>query len=124
MKLEYIINKNDKFNSVNDVLINHFNISSRLRTKLITNKMVCFNGNVCDTRNSVSIVDIVKIDFDYEEDSPNIVPTKMDLDIIFEDEWLLVVNKPAGIAVHPSILHYEDSLCKGVKFYFDSIGLK
>ena len=124
MKLEYIIKENDKFNSVNDVLTNHFNISSRLRTKLITNKIVCLNGNVCDTRNSVSIGDIVKIDFDYEEESTNIVPTKMDLDIVFEDEWLLVVNKPAGIAIHPSILHYEDSLCNGVKYYFESIGLK
>ena len=37
---------------------------------------------------------------------------------------ILVVNKPAGIAVHPSILHYEDSISSGVRFYFDSIGLK
>ena len=41
-----------------------------------------------------------------------------------EDEWLLIVNKPAGIAVHPSILHYEDSLSNGIRFYFDSIRSK
>ena len=48
----------------------------------------------------------------------------MDLDIIYEDDWFLVVNKQPGIAVHPSSLHYSDSLSNGVKFYFDKIGLK
>ena len=48
----------------------------------------------------------------------------MDLNILFEDDSLLVIDKPAGIPVHPSILHYSNSLCNGVRFYFDSIGLK
>ena len=37
---------------------------------------------------------------------------------------LLILDKPAGIAVHPSISHYTDSLANGVKYYFDTIGLK
>ena len=48
----------------------------------------------------------------------------MDLDIIYEDDGLLIVNKPPFLAVHPSMLHYSDSLSNGVRFYFDSIGLK
>lgn len=48
----------------------------------------------------------------------------MNLDIIYEDDAYLVVNKPANIAIHPSCLHYDNSLSNGVKFYFDSIGLK
>lgn len=48
----------------------------------------------------------------------------MKLDIIFEDECFLILNKPYGIAVHPSILHYTDSLSNGVKFYFESKGAK
>ena len=47
----------------------------------------------------------------------------MNLDIIFEDNFLLIVNKPAGIPVHPSISHYEDSLSNGIKYYFNSINL-
>ena len=67
---------------------------------------------------------MITINFDYEEDNSNIIPTEMNLNIIFEDDWLLVVNKPAGIAIHPSVLHYSDSLCNGIRFYFDKIGLK
>ena len=48
----------------------------------------------------------------------------MDLDILYEDEYYLVINKPPHLPVHPSMLHYENSLSNGVKYYFDSIGLK
>ncbi len=121
MKLEYVI-KNNELN-INQILQNELNMSSRLLYKLIKGEKILLNGDVCDTRNFGNSGDLLIVDFDYEEDNSNIVPTKMSLDIVFEDEWLLVINKPAGIAVHPSILHYSDSLCNGVKFYFDSIGL-
>lgn len=124
MKLEYKIKENDNYNNVNSVLNNQFKISTRLRTKLIKNKHIMKNGIVCDSRENVKSGDIITINFDYEEESENIVPTKMKLDIVFEDEWILVVNKPAGIPVHPSMLHYEDSLSNGIKYYYNSIGLK
>lgn len=47
----------------------------------------------------------------------------MNLDIIYEDKYMLIVNKPANIAVHPSIRHFENSLSNGVKYYFDSCNL-
>ena len=48
----------------------------------------------------------------------------MNLDIIYEDEYYLVINKPAGLAVHPSILHYNNSLSNGVKYYFEQNDIK
>lgn len=122
MKLEYII-ENNKSN-INQILQNKLSISSRLLYKLIKSQRILLNGNICDTRNHSNVGDTLIVDFNYDEDNSNIVPTKMDLDIIYEDEWLLIVNKPAGVAIHPSILHYSDSLCNGIRFYFDSIGLK
>ena len=67
-----------------------------------------------------------KISFliDFEEDNSNIVPTKMDLQIVYEDDAFIVINKPSNIPVHPSILHYENSISNGVRYYFDTIGLK
>ena len=41
-----------------------------------------------------------------------------------EDEYYIVINKPSGIAIHPSILHYTDSLANGVKFYFEQKNIK
>lgn len=109
--------------NINQILQNNHNISSRLLQKLIKNNKILLNDTICDTRQVPNIGDIIKIDFNYKEDNSNILPKKMNLNIIYEDEWLLIINKPAGIATHPSIQHYDDSLCNGVKFYFDSINL-
>lgn len=122
MELKYIVNSK-KFN-INQILQTELNVSSRLLYKLIKNNCVLLNGNICDTRVYPNINDIISVNFNYNEDNSNIVPTKMHLDIVYEDEWLLIVNKPFGTAVHPSVLHYSDSLCNGIRFYFDSIGLK
>lgn len=124
MFLEYVVKKDDDFKTINEVLTSNFYISSRLRNKLINLKAVKLNGNFVNTRSFVKELDLITVDFDYEEDNSNILPTKMDLQIIYEDEWLLIVNKPAGIAIHPSLLHYTDSLSNGVRYYFDLIGLK
>ena len=122
MIIKYI-NK-DNYNTVNDVLINEFQFSSRLMSKLIKNKKIYLNNSFCDTRKSINYNDEIVVDLSGKENNSNIVATNMDLDIIYEDDWFLVVNKQPGIAVHPSSLHYSDSLSNGVKFYFDKIGLK
>ena len=125
MELKYCINDYDKnkYENIHSLLKNKLHISNRLLTKLIEGNYILLNGSICDTRNSFEINDVLTINFDYSENNDNVVSTKMDLDIIYEDKWLLIVNKPAGIAIHPSILHYADSLSNGIKFHFDSIGL-
>ena len=124
MEIKYIVKNSDNYLNINDILNIEFKISSRLKLKLINNNCIFLNGKISDTRLTIKENDIISINFDYEEDNSNIVPHKQNLDIVYEDEWIIVINKPAGIAIHPSILHYEDSLSNGIKFYFDSIGLK
>lgn len=123
MKLKYEIKENNQSQSIHQILTNELNLSTRLLTKLIKNKKIRVNKNTCDTRNLVILGDVIEIDFSTPENSSNIVPTEMKLDIIYEDDWFLVINKPAGIPIHPSRYHYTDSLSNGIKFYFDSIGL-
>lgn len=121
MNLQYI--SDNKYININQVLNEEFKLSARLKNKLISNKLVLLNGVFVDTRAPISNGDIIKIILDYPEDNSNIVPNDIPLDIVYEDSHLLVVNKPAGIAVHPSILHFDDSLSNGVKFYYDKINL-
>ena len=121
--LKYIVT-NNKYSNINDILKGEFNISNRLFVKLINLNKVFLNGKNIDTRAKVSINDVIIINLDLPEDNSNIVPTSIPLDILYEDNWFLILNKPSGIAVHPSLLHYDDSLSNGVKYYFDSIGLK
>ena len=123
MILKYIIKEN-KHQSINQILKQEFKISARLQHKLITSKQIFLNGNQVDSRILPQINDVITVNLDFNAESKNIIPTQMSLNIVYEDEALLILDKPAGIAVHPSILHYTDSLANGVKYYFDSIGLK
>lgn len=123
MKLTYIIKENEQFNNIKEVLKTKFEISDRLLTKLKKNNLIFINDSVANVKAPVNSNDIVEISLDYNEDNTNIVSKKMDLKIVFEDDSILVLNKPAGLPVHPSMLHYEDSLSNGVKYYFDSINL-
>ena len=123
MFLKYIV-KDEKYQNINQILKQEFHISARLQHKLIVEKHIFLNGAFIDTRSTVSKNDVITVNLDFEEETQNIVPTKINLDIIYEDEAFLILNKPAGIAVHPSALHYEDTLSNGVKYYFNSIGLK
>ena len=110
--------------TINQILKTKLHISSRLLYKLIKKKKIYLNDKVCDTRDIANIGDTISVDLSYDEDNSNILQTKMDLDIIYEDDAILILNKPSGISTHPSILHFEDSLSNGVKYYFDSIGLQ
>ena len=123
MNLKYIVTSNN-YKNINQILKQELNISARLQQKLIKSHHVYLNSVIVDTRSSVSLNDVISVNLNFEEESKNIIPTSMALDIIYEDDCFLVLNKPAGIAVHPSILHYTDSLANGVKYYFDKIGLK
>lgn len=122
MKLEYKILEN-KYVTVKQVLKEHFEISDRLLLKLKKNQRIFLNNKKVFVNATVNINDIVLVDLDFKEETENIHPTEMKLDILYEDDSLLIINKPFGIPVHPSILHFEDSLSNGVKFYFNSINL-
>lgn len=123
MELKYIVNNLSNYSNVRQVLKNEFNMSNRLITKLKQNKLIFLNNKETYLDKSISANDVIKCIIDFNESSENIISTKMFLKIIYEDDYLLVVDKPFNMAVHPSILHYENSLSNGVKYYFESIGL-
>lgn len=124
MKLEYIIKKTDTYINVKEVIKAYFHISDRLLLKLKKRQNIFLNSQPIYVSKEVTVGDTITIIIDFEEDNSNIVPTKLNLNIIYEDEYYLVINKDPGIPVHPSMLHYENSLSNGVRYYFDSIGLK
>ena len=124
MKLTYTIQPNDNFFNVKELLKLKFQISDRLLVKLKKNKKIWLNSTPTFVDSRLKPFDIVEILIDFEEKSENIIPTQMDLNIIYEDEYYIVINKPSGIAIHPSILHYTDSLANGVKIYFEQKNIK
>lgn len=62
--------------------------------------------------------DILKICLEESESSPKIPPVELPLDIVYEDEDLLVINKPADMPIHPSMNNYENSLANAVAWHY------
>lgn len=123
MKLEYIVTDKNKYLNIKEILKCHFEISERLLAKLKREQRILLNGNPTYINTLVKYNDSILVDLDFKEECENIIPSKMNLNIIYEDSAFLIINKPSGIPVHPSILHFEDSLSNGVKYYFNSINL-
>lgn len=122
MNLEYKV-IDDKYFNIKDVLKSHFEISNKLLIKLKNNNKILLNGTPEYINKSLELNDLIQVNLDFEESSENIVPTQMNLEIIFEDNAFIVINKPAGIAIHPSVLHFNDSLSNGLKAYYEKNGI-
>lgn len=62
--------------------------------------------------------EVLEVRLEETKASSAIVPTPMDLHIVYEDQDLLVIDKPAGLPVHPSQGHYGHTLANGMAWYF------
>lgn len=116
MELHYVICENENNVKVSKVLLEKMSISSRLLTKLKMNEKIIVNGEPVFSNYIVHEGDFLTVKLDFlEEDF--IVPEPMNLNILYEDEYILAINKPAGIVVHPSANHLNGTLANGVKDY-------
>ena len=119
MKLAYV--NSSKYSNVKEVLKAEFYMSDRLLLRLKKLDKIYLNGNVTSVNHTIDRNDLIECYLDYEEDNSNIVPTEMPLNIIYEDEAYVVINKPAGIPVHPSMGHHEDTLANFCAYYYQTM---
>ena len=88
-------------------------LSRSAAQKLIEEGAVTRNGRPGKKNDKLNIGDAIA--YEIPEAKPvDIVPTEMKLDIVYEDEDLLVINKPKGLVVHPAAGHQDDTLVNGL----------
>lgn len=85
-------------------------------------KSILVNGVHYYMRQELSTGDHLQVRICETHNSEKIPPTKLPLDIIYEDEDLLVLNKPAGMPIHPSLNNYTNSIANALAYYFQSQG--
>jgi 23S rRNA pseudouridine1911/1915/1917 synthase len=79
--------------------------------------MVMVNKNPVKQNYKVKGLDEIIVYSDMSPEETEVVPEKIDLNIIYEDDDVLVVNKPAGLVVHPGSGNYSGTLLNGVAWY-------
>jgi 23S rRNA pseudouridine1911/1915/1917 synthase len=79
--------------------------------------MVLVNGREIRPNYKIKPQDSIIIYSDLHPDETDVVPEKMDLNIHYEDDELMIINKPAGMVVHPGSGNYTGTLLNGVAHY-------
>jgi 23S rRNA pseudouridine1911/1915/1917 synthase len=108
-----------------DFLLKEVNVSRRALTDLkFHGGKITVNGKEQTVRYMLKHHDILNIQFPTEERSEKLLIEKMPLDIVYEDEHLLVINKPAGVCTIPSREHPSQSIANGLLNYYEQQGIK
>ena len=77
--------------------------------RMIDSENILVNGKIVKNSYSLKVGDEITIDEDYTEEI-EVTPEKIPLDIYYEDDYLLVINKLSGMVVHPAAGNYEKTL--------------
>jgi 23S rRNA pseudouridine1911/1915/1917 synthase len=99
--------------------LRHFGISSTLRRKIKHNGACTINGAVASTRDFVHAGDVVMVTLPEKNSFP---PDPIPIDIVYEDDYLMVVNKPAGLLMHPTTKERTGTLANAVSYYYEQTG--
>lgn len=94
-------------------------ISRQALTDIKNRGQLLLNGEIVTVRAMLKKGDLVTVVFPQEERSATMHPVQIPLDIIYEDEHLLVINKQANLPTIPSIYHPNTSLANAVLYYYD-----
>lgn len=118
----HVADERDEGRMLRDVMRERLGVSRRLFVRLKqSDEGLTINGERAFPSYRLTAGDVVEFRME-RESSEDIYPQPMELDIVFEDEHLLVLNKPAGIIVHPTTGHYMNTLANGVMHYWREKG--
>ena len=117
-KLEYIIT-----NEFHNKTIEHFLKAQEYPHQAIvqlkkTQKGICKNGIWAYVNETLEEGDVLSLYLMEDVEKSSILPVFVDISILYEDEDLVLINKPANMPIHPSMNHYEGTLANGLMYYF------
>lgn len=103
---------------IDKFLVNRIEGASRNKVQQAINAgMVTVNGNEVRPNYKIKPSDSIIVYSDMSPEETDVVPEKIDLNIVYEDADILIINKPAGMVVHPGSGNYSGTLLNGVAYY-------
>lgn len=120
-KLVYKINEKHVKVKLKEYLRKEAELSGRFIKSAAMEGRLCVNGKKARLNFVLSLGDVISLKIEKEE-TQDIEPEKMDIEVIYEDEYVIVVNKKAGIVVHPAKCYQSGTLANGLLYYFKEKG--
>lgn len=120
--INYTISENDINKTIIIYLRERFYSSKMLTHLKHTDGAVLLNNVPVFMNTQLKTGDILQINYNENETSENIIPVNLPFETIFEDEDIIVINKPYDMPVHPAINNFDNTLANGLTYYFNSKG--
>ncbi len=117
---KFIISEAEKSMRVDKFLVEKLSISRALIQKLIKEEKITVNDSVVKANYKLQISDVVEVT-EIKQEQKALEAEKMDLDIIYEDEDVLVVNKPSNMVVHPAVGNFSGTLVNGLMYHTNKL---
>ena len=117
MLLEYKAEMSDNGKSVKQIIEKNFSLSSRTLSKLKKSGGIVVNGKTVTVRHLMKQGDLLCLTLN-DTPSENIEKVDIPLDVLYEDDDILIVNKPLGMPTHPSQGHHDDTLANAVMYRY------
>jgi 23S rRNA pseudouridine1911/1915/1917 synthase len=121
-RFQFTIDKGQEPYRIDKFLMNRIEGATRNKLQQAINAgMVLVNGKEVKQNYKIKPFDHIIVYSDLSPESTDVVPEELPLNIIYEDEDLMVINKPAGMVVHPGSGNYTGTLLNGVAYYLQKI---
>jgi len=101
-------------------LASNTDFSRSLIMKMLDEDYILVNDKKEKASYKVKDGDVISIKEGFVTET-SVVPTKMDIDIVYEDDDIMVVNKPSGLVVHPGSGNYDNTLVNGLLSYTNEL---
>ena len=117
--LTYIITEQDLPATIQEYLQSKNYSSQVIKDLKKMPESILIDGRWEYVRHQLAAGETLTIRIQEEDSSEKIPPVQMDLNIVYEDEDIMVINKPADTPIHPSLNNYYNSLANGLAWYFE-----
>lgn len=116
---ETTIIKSDKENIRLDTYLREkLDISRSKIQKLIKEEKILINNEKTTNKYIVNVGDIITVNDNLDFDIP-LIAENIKIDVVYEDEYLLIINKASGMVVHPAPGHYDKTLVNALLYHFE-----
>lgn len=119
-KYEHVVTEEEYGLTINQILRRNYKFSARFRTKMKYQSLVDLNGTPAKGYVKPAVGDVIGVRL--PEESSDFPPEDIPLDIIYEDDDIMMVNKQPGVIVHPTKGHPDHTIANGVMKYMADSG--
>lgn len=121
-KYNELVWKSERTGELKDILLNDMNISIRLLVALKKGENIFVNGKLMIVKENIRANDLIMVKL--PEESSEYLAEKRELNIMYEDNDVIVVEKPFGEVVHPTKSHLTGTMLNAILYYFRENNIK